>query len=317
MRKLDKRKNTRDRSHDRHKIPRLEIEALRSKLISNMTETCGGVVNTFNEDAMTVWNTSAVQHGYSYPDPRLESCSRPCSYNGKTYEYCKVGTQDILLILRKQFYNHSRKVLQDTLLCRYMCVMMAKRHRESKEIRARKATVCYMSKSVKNGVRVCKGFFAVIFGIPYNRLTTVAKVLETDAFLMKKGKGIGSPRKAQLKKEKVPDFIVKKLYRMYIKKCAPNDWVSYDMFGNVFIHDFNIGFSFPPSDVCSKCTRLKEQLKQSNDPEKKNNIILEYRMHKKIANTFYELCRENPDNSITSTGSASSPYTYWRCLLCS
>ncbi|CAH1115501.1 unnamed protein product [Psylliodes chrysocephalus] len=223
---------------------------------------------------------------YSDPDPSLENFSQPCDHNRKTYECCKVGTQDIL-ILKKQFYNHSSKVLQDRLLCLYMCVMTAKRHRESKEIRARKATVGYMSKSGKNGVRVCKGFFATIFSIPYNRLTIVAKVLETGN--SPSGKKWGGDRKSQKSattKERVREFIGKlRGKESHYKQKKPK---------RIYLI-----FVYIASDLCSKCTRLKERLKQSNDPEKKNNIILEYRMHKKIANNFYELWRENPDNSIT------------------
>ncbi|KAK4882697.1 hypothetical protein RN001_006016 [Aquatica leii] len=71
------------------------------------------------------------------------------------------------------------------------------------------------------------------------------------------------------------------------------------MFRSVFLNDFNIGFSSPASDVCSKCTRLKEQVKHTKDVEKRKNLIKEYRIHRKRANTFYELSKEKPDNSIT------------------
>lgn len=260
---------------------------------------------------------------YSDPDPCLANFTRPCSHNGKTYECCKVSLEDIHSV-RKEFYRHAEKVRQDIYLCHYISVMPAKRRRQSKDIRQRDATVSYMLNSNNKTVRVCKTFFAAVFGLSKHRLGTVAKVMEEGGVPKEKRGGDRISHKTVSKKEKVRQFIGKlrgkeshynrkkskriylsanlsiaKLHKMYNRRCDSEDRVSYDMFRNIFLADFNIGFSSPASDVCSKCTRLKEQIKHAKDPEKRQNFIMEYRIHKKRANTFYELCKEKPDNSMT------------------
>lgn len=225
--------------------------------------------------------------------------------------------------LRTQFYSHVDKVNQDIYLCKYMSVMPARRRRQNKEMRQRDATVSYMLKSNKKIVRVCKKFFSAVFGVTQHRLVTVAKVLEEGGVPREKRGGDRLSQKTVSKKEKVRQFIgnlrgkeshynrkkskriylsaalsMAKLQKIYNRKCDPEDRVSYDMFRNIFLNDFNIGFSSPASDVCSKCTRLKEQIKHTKDLEMKNNLIMEYRIHKRRANTFYELGKENPSNSI-------------------
>lgn len=71
------------------------------------------------------------------------------------------------------------------------------------------------------------------------------------------------------------------------------------MFRKIFIHDFNIGFSSPASDVCSKCTRLKQQYKFETQAEKRNQLLVEYRVHRKRAAAFYELAKEAPEKSLS------------------
>lgn len=226
--------------------------------------------------------------------------------------------------LRTQFYSHVDKVLQDTYLCHYMSVMPVKRRRQNKEMRHRDATVAYMLKSNKKTVRVCKQFFSAVFGVTKHRLQTVAKVLEEGGVPKEKRGGDRVSQKSLPKKEKVRQFIgnlrgkeshynrkkskrlylsanlsMAKLHKMYNRRCDPENRVSYDMFRNVFLNDFNIGFSSPASDVCSKCTRLKEQIKHTKDLKNRQTLIMEYRIHKKRANTFYELTNEEPDSSLT------------------
>lgn len=46
------------------------------------------------------------------------------------------------------------------------------------------------------------------------------------------------------------NFSVAKLHKIYNEKCAPNDRVS--LLRNISIHHFNISFSYPASNVCSK-----------------------------------------------------------------
>ncbi|KAK4882722.1 hypothetical protein RN001_006041 [Aquatica leii] len=195
-------------------------------------------------------------------------------------------------------------------LCRYMSVSLAKRRRKNKEMKQRDATVCYTLNSNKKLVRVCKKFFSAVFDVTKHRLVTVIKVLQEGGVPKERRGGDTVSHKTAPKTLKVRQFIgklrgkeshynrkkskriylsatlsVAKLHKMYNRGCDREDQVSYDMFRSVFLNDFNIGFSSPASDVCSKCTRLREQVKHTKD--------------KKGKNTFYELNKEKPNNSIT------------------
>lgn len=229
-----------------------------------------------------------------------------------------------ILRLRTQFYENKEKVRQDMFLCKYISVMPAKRRRQSKEIKERNATICYMLKADKTTVRVCKPFFSAVFGVSKHRLVTVTKVLEEGGVPKEKRGGDRVSNKSVSKKEKVRQFIgnlrgkeshynrkkskriyldatlsVAKLHKMYNRQCNRENQVTYDMFRNIFLNDFNIGFSSPASDVCSKCTRLREQVRHTRDLQERQKLLMEYRIHRKRANTFYELAKEKPDNSIT------------------
>ncbi|CAG9820696.1 unnamed protein product [Phaedon cochleariae] len=266
---------------------------------------------------------SSKRTRYADQDPELENFRRPCNHNGPTYECAKVEMEDISRI-RKDFYEEVDKIRQDIKLCHFISVMPVKRHRSTREIKQRNATVAYLLKSRKTTMRICKTFFIAVFGVTNQRIATVSKALEEGAVPKERRGGDKISHKIASKKEKVRSFIgqlrgkeshynrskskriylsanlsVAKLQKLYNRKCGAEYRVSYDMFRNVFINDFNIGFSSPASDVCSKCTRLQQQLKHENDLEKKKEIIIEYRIHRKRANTFFELARENPDNTIS------------------
>lgn len=92
---------------------------------------------------------------------------------------------------------------------------------------------------------------------------------------------------------------IAKLHKMFNEQASPESCVSYFMFRKIFIGEFNIGFSSPASDICSKCNRLKQQYNIETNEEKKMQLLLEYRVHRKRASAFYSLAKETPERSIT------------------
>lgn len=100
-------------------------------------------------------------------------------------------------------------------------------------------------------------------------------------------------------KSKSANLSIRRLPKMYNQQNLPKNWVSLSMFSNIFVSEFNIGFSSAASDVCRKCTTLKEQYKMENNTERKKQLLVEYRLRKKSASAFYELAKESPEGSLT------------------
>ncbi|CAG9814718.1 unnamed protein product [Phaedon cochleariae] len=120
---------------------------------------------------------SSKRTRYADWDPELENFRRPCNHNGPTYECAKVEMEDLSRI-RKDFYEEVDKIRQDIELCHFIPVMPVKRHRYTREIKQRNATVAYLLKSRKTAMRLCKKFFIAVFGVTNQRIATVSVALE-------------------------------------------------------------------------------------------------------------------------------------------
>nr|CAI5865129.1 unnamed protein product [Callosobruchus analis] len=93
---------------------------------------------------------------------------------------------------------------------------------------------------------------------------------------------------------------MRKLFNIYIDQCSTEfKTTKFDMFRNIFINKYNIGFSSPATDCCAQCMRLKHLTKKEHDEDAKKQYCLELMMHKKSANAFYELMRNTVENSYT------------------
>lgn len=207
-----------------------------------------------------------------------------------------------------------------------MTVYAPERKRPVKTLPKKRAfsVAYYLSKKIdKKSKRVCQSFFISALGISKNRLNTVAKVIDAGNGPKEKRGGDKISHKSEEKKIKIRDFVGKlkgreshynrhKSKRIYLsadlsiaKLCRqfneqhPDDKTSLSMFTRVFVNDFNVGFSSPASDVCGMCTRLKRMKKIEKDPNKKQDLQMELRVHQKRANTFYELMREKFEKSLT------------------
>lgn len=203
--------------------------------------------------------------------------------------------------------------------------MPAVRHKSNQKLKKRNSTVSYFIKVGDNNraKRVCQKFFLAAVGVSKHRIITVSSFLSEGQIPRERRGGDRISKKSESKKEEVCQFIGKlrgreshynrkkskriylspelsiaKLQKMYNRKCEPQNRVTYDMFRNIFLKNFNIGFSSPASDVCAKCTSLKEQIKMEKNIEKRHDLLMELRIHRKRANTFYELAREQDEHSL-------------------
>ncbi|CAK1590885.1 unnamed protein product [Parnassius mnemosyne] len=91
---------------------------------------------------------------------------------------------------------------------------------------------------------------------------------------------------------------VKKLFKLF-KQVHPNSPVKPSYFRSIFNEDFNLGFGSPRTDVCSKCIKLQEKLKNENDPSKKSQLMTKKRIHKLRTQAFFKLLKDKKEQMIT------------------
>lgn len=261
---------------------------------------------------------------YGDADPAFRNFIRPCQHNGRSFK-CLSLQQREMHSIRERFYSDASKVNQDVRLCHMLSAEPVRRRRSQGLIEQKKMTVSYFLKK-RNGesIRVCQKIFTAVLGITKHRTNTVAKVILEGGTPREKRGGDRVSNKTEDKKNLVRNFIKKlkgreshynrkksrrmylsanlsiaRLRKMFNHQNEAANWVSYNMFRNIFVNEFNIGFSSPASDVCGKCARIKEQYKTETNIEKKRQLITEYRVHRKRASAFYELAKETPEGSLS------------------
>lgn len=180
-------------------------------------------------------------------------------------------------------------------------------------------------KESKRPVRVCLNFFTKALNISKDRVNFLCKKMSKGEVLKDRRGGDKISHKQQGKKDKIIEFIgklrgreshysrskskriylpahlnISKLHKLYNSQCEQHaDYCSLTMFKTIFRTKFNIGFTSPASDSCALCNRLKHKIKITQGTLEKNEHILELRIHKKRANAFYELMREEVPESLS------------------
>lgn len=177
--------------------------------------------------------------------------------------------------------------------------------------------------SEHKNVQVCQRFFLSATRFSKFRIIRIAKVLKSGNVPTEKRGGDKVSHLSAVKKDNVRRFIkslrgteshygrgksvriylpcdlsISKLHKMYNSKNNEQK-VSFSMFQKIFTTEFNIGFRSPASDVCALCTRLDYQIQAENDPEKKENMKSEKRVHTLRAKAFYDLAKESPPSSLS------------------
>ncbi|CAF4944300.1 unnamed protein product [Pieris macdunnoughi] len=87
---------------------------------------------------------------------------------------------------------------------------------------------------------------------------------------------------------------------MYNENTTDESKVKLSMFRRIFVNNYNIGFKSPATDVCSYCTILQHKIKSFPIGSKERNYFsMEKRIHRKRANAFYQLMRQDIDDSVS------------------
>lgn len=229
----------------------------------------------------------------------------------------------------REFYASRDKMTQDAFLIRYCKALPCKRRRPKNETHAPKvATVkCFVPIKDATSLPVCQTSFLNILHIKKHRLQGVMKKYAlTGKSPREKRGGDHTSHRFRNKKESVINFIkkfkcveahytrsatsirrylsselsIRKMARMYNREMEDNQLkVKEAFFRKIFNRNFNLGFGTPRTDVCSTCLSLEEQIKISTDTEAKKKLMIQKRVHKLRANSFYSLLRETRDDLIT------------------
>lgn len=95
------------------------------------------------------------------------------------------------------------------------------------------------------------------------------------------------------------ELSIKKLSQLYNEEQVDASLkVKNSYFRSVFNENFNLGFGSPRTDVCSYCLELSEKLKTEKNPQQKQNLMVQKRIHKLKAQCFFDLLRSKDENTL-------------------
>lgn len=250
-----------------------------------------------------------------------------CKHDGKTYK-CQGLSQTDVNMFHSSFYANKTKVKQDAFVVNYIKVNKPVRSRQVKTNSTRKGVaVSYYvrSTSTKHCKRVCQKTFINIVCISKDRIQRIARFFNYTGQLPTENRG-GDRRSKKEVHANVRRFIeslkgiethycrsktthrvylssdlnITKLLRLY-NKTFPENQVKRTLFRKIFCTEYNIGFGCPATDACSTCLSLTERLKRSASETVKNSLMIEKRVHKLKAKSFYKkLQEERADRKILS-----------------
>ncbi|KAL0868250.1 hypothetical protein ABMA27_007781 [Loxostege sticticalis] len=85
---------------------------------------------------------------------------------------------------------------------------------------------------------------------------------------------------------------IRKMWRMYNQERDEELKVKQSFFRKIVNTSYNFGFGSPRTDVCSTCISLQERLKTEKDPSKRNELLVEKRIHRLKYKAFYNILQE-------------------------
>lgn len=266
---------------------------------------------------------------YKDNNPLLVGVNRCCQHKTNSSFNCLKFENTDLLRNRRIFYSNVGKTEQDCYITRLLTPCSPERTtrtQESARKRERQFSCnYYLFNKKKKLVKICMNLFLKVFSLGRGRLRHICKIVH-EGRVVKENRG-GNRKKQQFeaRRESVKKFIEKlpakeshynrsKCKRIYLdanlsisklhgfyNAAVENNYlkVEYSFFRSIFNNDFNIGFSSPTTDACSLCVLLKNQIKFEKDAAKRNNLMLQKRIHTLRANAFYTLIKESPEGSIS------------------
>lgn len=274
-------------------------------------------------------SSSSLRKKKLYSKPRNSNTFIPCAHNSKSFQCGKFTPPDAMEI-RNRIYSVPDKIRQDRLVSNLLTLKNVVRRRQRPNRKnAPKPRLFNVNYKVPRrdgkSIHVCKKFFLHIVQIKPTHLNSICKKIYQVVDIKENRGGDRKSHLSEDKKNSVRKYIgslpayeshysrnkskrlylrsdlnVKKLHKAYNNSMTDTDnnlRVSLAMFRRVFNKDFNLGFKTPATDVCSYCERTKNLIINATG-EAKVNLLIQLRIHKKRAQAFYELMKEEHDDDI-------------------
>lgn len=249
-----------------------------------------------------------------------------CSHKGNSKFQCIHFSEVDCVKNRRMLYKNEHKIPQDIYLSRLIYTKKPRRSRKLVFQSTKQNNITSKYYLIKNGKRelVCKAYFMKVLSITKRRIEFILKRIVNGGIPSERRGGDHRSHKFIEKKESVNKFInsfpaieshynrskskriylnsnlnISKMFSMYNESVDDNLKVSQTLFRQIFLNNFNIGFSSPASDVCTVCHFTQTKIKNEVDPLKKIKLMTDLRIHKLRANAFYGLMREKPANTLT------------------
>lgn len=223
------------------------------------------------------------------------------------------------------FYKNKDRESQNNFILRYTQSKPVQRRRPKTDEKNPKAfhTKFFVRKNdADDRIPVCQKAFLQILCIKRSQVEFVSANFQKNGFIPQETRG-GDHVSAKFneKRQSIIEFVssltcsdvhycrsqsgrkylpaelnIAKLHKIYNGKVEENLKVKESYFRYIFNRKFNIGFGSPRLDMCSTCIELKERMKLEQNPEKKNDLLVQRTIHKKRAKAFYDhLKEEDPE----------------------
>lgn len=229
-----------------------------------------------------------------------------------------------LIDFHNEFYKIKAKVNQDNFLVNCISTFPIKRRRTKDSSREpRTLQLKFHVRRSNDGIYlpVCKQAFLKILNVTRARVDYVAKQFVSKGAMPTEKRG--GDRKSSFfegKKKSITEFVkslncieshycrgkserkylssdlsINKLCKMYNNKPGLSEdlKVKPSYFRYIFNRKFNLGFKSPKTDACSTCIVIDEKLKNEKDPQKKSLLMINKRVHKLRAKSFYNRLKDN------------------------
>lgn len=261
-----------------------------------------------------------------------------CKHNKKRTSYhCEeISRKDQINFHRSFFSNEGKisslKLKQDGFIVKYTDALVPKKVRLINGQRGPKSmSINYFiySKDKKSKLRVCQKAFLNTLTLSKNRVNgVVRRHYQSGKMPIEQRGGDRKSLSFKEKKNSIINFIktfkaveshycrsksanrvylssdlnINKMWKYYNAQINDENLkVKSSYFRYIFRHNFNIGFGSPQSDACSTCISLSERIKRETNKTRKQDLMVEKRVHKLKAKTFFKYLQENRDDILIIT----------------
>jgi len=98
-----------------------------------------------------------------------------------------------------------------------------------------------------------------------------------------------------------PGLSLKYLWKHWLKmRTDSNEKIaSYSKYFRIFSQEFNLSFSHPQQDICSRCSEMAVKIKQTEEQIKKEEQQKTLNEHKDLSKNFHKIMHKTKSDTIS------------------